>query len=112
MLDALCSHDETAPGHLCVQGAGDRWFAIAPADHEFRARTFERTEVQAPMTSGIRHEGVKDSGSFEVRFPDDRPPRYFYWDDVASRRVRPDMLTTQALEQARAFARAERDKGT
>ena len=30
----------------------------------------------------IRHEGVKDSGSFEVRFADDRPPRYFYWDDV------------------------------
>jgi DNA-binding XRE family transcriptional regulator len=69
----------------------------------------------AHMTSGIRiirHEGVKDSGSFEVRFPDDRPPRYFYWDDVPSRRLRPDILTSeQALEQARAFARAERDKG-
>ena len=67
------------------------------------------------MTAGIRiikHEGVKDSGSFEVRFPDDRPPRYFYWDDVPSRRLRPDTLTSeQALEQARAFARAERDKG-
>ena len=59
----------------------------------------------------IRHEAVKDTGSFEVRFPDDRPPRYFYWDDVASRRLRPDMLTSeQALEQAKAFARAERDK--
>ena len=72
MLDALCSHDETAPGHLCVQGAGDRWFAIAPADHEFRARTFERTEVQAPMTSGIRHEGVKDFRVF--RSPLSRRP--------------------------------------
>ena len=67
------------------------------------------------MTDGIRiikHEGVKDSGSFEVRFPDGRS-QYFYWDDVASRRLRPDMLTSeQALEQARAFAHAERDKGS
>jgi hypothetical protein len=66
------------------------------------------------MTDGIRiikHEAVLMCGSFEVRFPDDRPPRYFYWDDVPSRRLRPDMLTSeQALEQARAFARAERDK--
>jgi hypothetical protein len=38
---------------------------------------------------------------------------FFYWDDVASRRLRPDMLTSErALEQARAFARAERDKET
>jgi len=67
------------------------------------------------MTDGIRiikHEAVPMCGSFEVRFPDDRPPRYFYWDDVPSRRLRPDTLTSeQALEQARAFARAERDKG-
>ena len=56
---------------------------------------------------------------------------FFYW-DVASRRLRPDMLTSEeglparqdlsaylrsmtgfarALEQARAFARAERDEG-
>ena len=66
------------------------------------------------MTDGIRivkHETVPMCGSFEVRLPDDRPPRYFYWDDVPSRRLRPDMLTSeQALEQARAFARAERDK--
>ena len=69
----------------------------------------------AHMTSGIRiirHEGVKYFGSFEVRFPDDRPHRFFYWDDVPSRRLRPDTLTSeQALAQARAFARAERDKG-
>ena len=32
-------------------------------------------------------------------------------DDVPSRRLRPNILTReQALEQARAFARAERDK--
>jgi hypothetical protein len=51
------------PDTFAVHGVGDRWFVIAPAEHEFRVRTFERMEVQA-------------------------------------------------LEQARAFARAERDKGT
>jgi hypothetical protein len=61
----------------------------------------------------IKHEAVPMCGSFEVRFPDDRESRYFYRDDVPSRRLRPDMLTSeQALEQARAFARAERDKET
>jgi hypothetical protein len=59
----------------------------------------------------IRHKGVKDSGSFEVRLPDGRR-EFFYWDNVPSRRLRPDTLTSeQALEQARAFARAEWDKG-
>jgi hypothetical protein len=61
------------------------------------------------MIDDRRHSHHPDS--FAVRFPDDRPPRYFYWDDVASRRLRPDMLTSeQALEQAKAFARAEGDK--
>ena len=60
----------------------------------------------------IKHEGVKDSGSFEVRFADDRPPRYFYWDDVARRRLRPEMLTSeQALEAAKALERDRREKG-
>jgi hypothetical protein len=37
--------------------------------------------------------------------------RFFYWDDLPSRRVRPDIFTReQALELAKAFARAERDK--
>jgi hypothetical protein len=55
---------------------------------------------------------VKDTGSFEVRFRDGRPSKFFYWDDVPSRRLHTDMLTSeQAQEQARAFARAERGKG-
>jgi hypothetical protein len=66
------------------------------------------------MTSGIRiikHEAVPMCGSFEVRFPDDRPSIYFYWDDLPSRRLRAEILTReQALQQARAFASAERDK--
>jgi hypothetical protein len=31
----------------------------------------------------IPHEAVPLSGSFEVRFSDGRPSRYFYWDDIA-----------------------------
>ena len=46
---------------------------------------------------------------FEVRFADGRPSKYFYYDDVLARRLRPDILTgEQALEQAKALARAER----
>jgi len=49
---------------------------------------------------------VPQCGSYEVRFPDDRPSRHFYRDDVPSRRLRSGMLTgKQALEQARAVAR-------
>jgi hypothetical protein len=58
----------------------------------------------------IKHEAVPGCGSFEVRFADGRPSRFWYWDDLPSRRLRPDMLTReQALEQAKAFARAARD---
>jgi hypothetical protein len=52
---------------------------------------------------------VPKRGSYEVRFSDGRPSRYFYWDE-ASRRLRPDLLTGQEAEQrAKALARAERD---
>ena len=65
------------------------------------------------MTTTIRHEGVNDSGSYEVKFPDGRPSRFFNWDDGPSQRVRPGVLTSeQALEKARAFADAERHKDT
>ena len=53
------------------------------------------------MTTIIRHDGAKDSGSYEVKFSDGRPPKFFNWDDGPIRRVRPDMLTGgQALRQA------------
>ena len=43
-------------------------------------------------------------GIFEVRFPGNWPSRYFYWDDLPSRRLRPEILTReQALELAKAF---------
>ncbi len=59
----------------------------------------------------IKHEAVPGCGSFEVRFPDGRPSRFFYWDDVPGRRMRPELVTSErALEQAKAFARKVRDK--
>ena len=62
----------------------------------------------------IKHELSRSKcGSFEVRFADGRESRFFYWDDAPSRRLRLKMLPSeQALEQARAFARAEQDKET
>jgi hypothetical protein len=53
----------------------------------------------------IKHEAVPKCGCFEVRFHDGQESKYFYWDDVPSRRLRPDRLT-EALERVRAFARS------
>jgi hypothetical protein len=66
------------------------------------------------MTDRIRivlHEAVPNCGSFEVRFPDGRESVYFHWDDIAGRRMRPDVVdNATALERAKSFARAEQDK--
>jgi hypothetical protein len=60
----------------------------------------------------IRHEPVPKCGSYEVRFPDGRPSKYFYWEDIPGSRVRSDQTDSkQALEEAKACARAERDRG-
>ena len=60
----------------------------------------------------IKHEAVTGSGSFEVSFPDGRLSKYFYFDDVPGRRLRPEQLTrAEALEQAKALARDERELG-
>jgi hypothetical protein len=63
------------------------------------------------MTDCIRiipHEAVPLCGSFEVRFPDGRPSRYFYLDDIAGRRLRPDLVDGATAKQAaRSFARLE-----
>ena len=56
----------------------------------------------------IKHEVVPKCGSYEVWFAGGS--RFFYWDDIAGRRLRSEMLTSkQALEQAKVFARAEWD---
>ena len=59
----------------------------------------------------ITHEAVPNCGSFEVRYSDGQPSRYFYWEDVPGRRLRTEQMTMeQALEAAKALARSERDK--
>jgi hypothetical protein len=59
----------------------------------------------------IKHEVVPRCGSYEVRFPDGRESRFYYWDDIPGWRLRREMLTSeQALEQAETFARAERTR--
>jgi hypothetical protein len=59
----------------------------------------------------IKHEAVPGCGSFEVRFPDDRPSQYFYWDDLPSRRLNPATLDRDAaLEKAKAIARDAWDR--
>ena len=50
-------------------------------------------------------------GSFEVQFADGQPSKYFYWDDLPSRRLRPDLVDGEtALEAAKTFAQAQRER--
>jgi len=59
----------------------------------------------------IKHEVVAQTGSFEVRYDDGQPSRYFYFEDVPGRRLRSEQMTMeQAVEAAKAFARRERDQ--
>ena len=47
----------------------------------------------------IKHEAVPKCGSFEVRYDDGRPSRYFYWDDEPSWRLRPEQVDRKQAEQ-------------
>ena len=53
----------------------------------------------------IKHEAVKNCGSYEVRI-EGRRSRFFYWDDMPGRRMRLEQMTgAQALELAKLLAR-------
>ena len=69
-------------------------------------------EAVADRVQIIKHEAVPNCSSYEVRFSDGRPSKYFYWEDIPGPRLRSsDQLNSQqALEEAKAFARAERDR--
>ena len=47
----------------------------------------------------IKHEVAPKCGSYEVRFPDGRPSRYFYWDDIPGRRLRPYLIDGATAER-------------
>ena len=98
--------------------------SLAEQDFEFCEDLLDRIEVgasgrnsrgrvaryNAMMPRIIGHEAGPQTGSFEVRFADGRESKYFYFDDIPARRLRPDILTSeQALEQAKALATAKRD---
>ena len=56
----------------------------------------------------IKH--VPGCGSYEVKFPDGRPSKYFYFENIPGRRLRPDLVEQAVAEEdAKTFARAERD---
>jgi hypothetical protein len=58
----------------------------------------------------IPHEPISKTGSYEVRFPDGRPPRYFYRDDIAGRRCRTNLVDGAAAEsEAKVFAVPSRE---
>jgi hypothetical protein len=57
----------------------------------------------------IKHETVPNTGSYEVRFADGRRNVHFYFDDLPSRRLRPEQVVReQALGRATMFARIMR----
>jgi hypothetical protein len=60
----------------------------------------------------IKHEVVPDCGSYEVRFPDGRPSKYFYFENVPGRRLQPGRVVEQTVaeQEAKRFARKEQDK--
>jgi len=54
---------------------------------------------------------TRDSGSYEIAYPDRRPSVYFYWDDNPGRRsITQRMSNKEALLKAKDLARAEQDK--
>lgn len=59
----------------------------------------------------IKHEVIPKRGSFEVKFHDGRASAYFYWDDLISRRLRPEHVDQEtAKKRAQELARAEMAK--
>ena len=68
-------------------------------------------EAVADRVRIIKHEAALKCGSYEVRYSDGRPSKYFYWEDIPGQRIRSDQVDRQqALEEAKTFARAERDR--
>lgn len=52
----------------------------------------------------IKHEVVRDCGSYELRYPDGRPSKYFYFENIPARRLRPDVVVAERV--AKIFAGA------
>jgi hypothetical protein len=63
--------------------------------------------MKIPLLKHTSPTATRDSGSYEIG----RPSRFYYWDDIPGRRLRPDLLTSeQALRDARSLAKSEQNK--
>jgi hypothetical protein len=61
-----------------------------------------------PSVRLIKHEVVPGCGSYELRFPDGRPSKFVYFENLAGRRLRPEVVDQAVAERvAKIFARAE-----
>jgi hypothetical protein len=56
------------------------------------------------------NEAVPDCGSYEVRFPDGRPSKYFYFENLPGCRLRPDRVERAVAEHEAKRFREEQDK--
>jgi hypothetical protein len=67
--------------------------------------------MQIPVLKHTTQIPERDAGSYEVRFPDGRESKYFYWDDNVGRRAITNKLSSEEAERkAKDLARTERDK--
>ena len=76
---------------------------------------YDHREARHPMKTKIRvikHEVVPGCGSYEVRFPDGRPSKDFYFENQPGRRLQAGRVVEQAVaeQNAKRFAREEQDK--
>jgi hypothetical protein len=47
----------------------------------------------------IKHEVVPNCGSYELRLPDGRPSKFFYFENLPSRRLRPGLVDHAVAER-------------
>jgi hypothetical protein len=78
------------------------WRPRRPARHAGAVLPAPSSACLSAMTVHLRkHEAVQDYGSYEVWFDDGRPSKFFYFDDLPNRRLRPDIVTkAQARDTA------------
>ena len=89
-------------GELGINGEQQRLRQAQKQEHLFRLCSW-------PTMPSMRL--IKHTESYEVRYPDGTPSRYFYFDDNPGRRaINKRMSPAEAEEQAKVFARGERDR--
>jgi hypothetical protein len=67
--------------------------------------------VKIRVRKHISLTATRDSGSYEIEFPDGRPSAYVYWDDNPGRRSITLSLSSEEAERlAKDLALSEQDK--